>query len=128
MRFYTARIPTFVLLVAAGMLAACGEAASPIVAGLGSSTNTAANGSSLAISPNQVQLRVGGTAQLSTNAPMNLQNQVQWASDPTTIASISPSGLVTALAAGTATVSARYSSDTAQFATATVVVTSITTP
>ena len=126
MRFYTARARTFVMLLALstlGALAGCGAAASPTIAGLGGGNTT--KGSSLAISPNQVQLLVHATAQLTTNAPANLQSQVQWSSQPTTIASISPSGLVTALAPGTATVTARYASDTTNVATATVVVTSI---
>jgi len=130
MRSYTAQVLTFATVVAFGaltMLTACGDPGTPTIAGLGGG-NTTVNGSKLIISPNQVQLLVGGTAQLNTNAPTSLQSQVQWASAPSTIVSISPSGLVSALAAGTATVTARYSSDTTNVATATVKVTSVTTP
>ncbi len=116
-------------LAAAAALGACGEASSPIIAGLGGGTTTSGtNTSALTISPNAVQLTVGGTQQLNTNAPTSLQSQVQWNSLQTTIATISPSGLVTGVAAGPATVTARYSSDTTNVATATVVVTALTPP
>lgn len=124
MRFYTRGPLTFAMLIPLVALSACGAGPSPTIAGLGGG-NTTANSSRLAISPNQVQLVIRATAQLTTNAPTSLQNQVQWSSQPTTIASISPSGLVTALAPGTATITARYASDTTNVATATVVVTSI---
>lgn len=123
MRFYTALILTFAASVT---VAAC-EAGTPTVAGLGNGS-TGGNGSSLAISPPSVQLLTGATFQFTTNAPASLQSQVQWNSLETTIASISPSGLVTALSPGTATITANYSSDTTKVTTATVVVTSITSP
>jgi uncharacterized protein YjdB len=126
MRSYTRLALAF---IAACALGACGEAATPVIAGLGDgSTTSGSSTSTLAISPNAVQLTVGAVQQLNTNAPASLQNQVQWNSLQTTIATISPSGLVTALAAGTATITARYSSDTTNVATATVVVTALTTP
>ncbi|HEY4218013.1 MAG TPA: Ig-like domain-containing protein [Gemmatimonadaceae bacterium] len=124
MRFYTALALTFAFSATVG---ACGDTATPTVAGLGG-TDTTTSGSSLAISPNQVQLLTGGSQQLTTNAPASLQNQVQWGSLQTTIAIISPSGFVTAVGAGTATITANYSSDTTDVATATVVVTGLTTP
>ena len=117
------------LILAFAAIGACGEAANPTIAGLGGGSTGPGNGTSaLAISPNSVQLFPGGTSQLSTNAPAASQNQVQWNSLQTTIATISPTGFVTALAPGTATITARLSSDTANVATATVIVTGLTTP
>ena len=117
------------LILAFAAIGACGEAANPTVAGLGGgSTTSGSSTSSLAISPNSVQLVPGATAQLSTNAPAASQSQVQWNSLQTTIATISPTGFVTAVAPGTATITAQLSSDTTHVATATVVVTGLTTP
>jgi uncharacterized protein YjdB len=119
--------------IAAVALAACDQSSSTRIAGLGAGT-TASGGNSnnggvttLSISPNRVQLIVGGTAQLTTNAPFSLQSQVSWASLQSTIALVSPAGLVTAVAPGTATVTARYTFDTTRVAAATIIVTGTTT-
>jgi uncharacterized protein YjdB len=79
------------------------------------------------ISPTTAQLRVGGTFQFNTNAPTSLQSQVQWGSLESTVATVSPSGLVTAVAVGAATITARYAFDSTRVATATVTVTGPTT-
>jgi len=120
-----------VVSVAAALLAACDQAISPTVAGLGGNTGTSPgnvsnNATPIAITPSSAQLRVGGTFQFSTNAPASLQSQVQWGSLGSTVATVSPSGLVTAVAVGTATITARYAFDTTHVATATVVVTGAT--
>jgi uncharacterized protein YjdB len=118
--------------IAVLLLAACDQTSTRI-AGIGGTTaldtgnNTGGGVTALSISPNRVQLLVGGTVQLSTNAPFSLQNQVQWGSLQSTVAVISPSGLVTGVAPGTATVTARYAFDTTRVASATIVVTGTTT-
>jgi len=124
---------SLILLItaAAAMLAACDQAISPGVAGLGSTTtgqSTSTGGTTaLAIVPNRIQLAAGATFQLSTNAPSNLQSRVQWSSQQSTVAAVSPTGLVSAISAGTATIIARYSFDTTRAATAVVTVTGTTT-
>ena len=119
--------PALLVPVTVIALAACDQATAPRLASLGGTVSTGGgtsnNSSTLAISPNRVLLVVGQTFQLSTNASAAQQNQVAWSSLQPTIAAVSPSGLVTALSAGTATVVARLSSDTNQVATATVTVT-----
>jgi len=126
------RTPLIVISVAAAMLAACDQATSPIVAGLGGAATTPPgsvnnNAPPIVITPSQVQLLVGATFQFSTNAPAPLQNQVQWSSLQSTVVTVSPSGLATAVAVGTATITARFVFDTTRVATATVVVTGPTT-
>jgi uncharacterized protein YjdB len=121
--------PALLVPVIAITLAACDQATAPRVASLGGTvstpggTTTSGGSSSLAISPNRVLLVVGQTFQLTTNAPAARQNQVSWTSQASTIAAVSPAGLVTALSPGTATIVARLSSDTNQAAAATVTVT-----
>jgi hypothetical protein len=79
----------------------------------------------LVVSPSFIQLAAASTAQLSTNAPSNLVSQVRWTSLQPAIASVSQTGLVTTLIAGTATVVARYVFDTTNVASATIVVTAV---
>lgn len=109
---------------AAAVLAACDQAGAPRIAGLGgtaaSSGSDTTGASPLVVSPGQVQLPVGTTFQLSTNAPASLQNQLQWVSLQPSIAGVSTSGLVSALSPGTATIVARYAFDTTRVATATI--------
>ncbi|HEY5062688.1 MAG TPA: Ig-like domain-containing protein [Gemmatimonadaceae bacterium] len=113
------------ILGAAALLAACDQSGTSILAGLGI---TATGNAPLVITPNQLTLTVGGTAQLSTNAPLNLQTQVQWSSLESTIVTISPSGSIDAVGPGTATITARYATDTTNVGSATVTVTGTTTP
>jgi hypothetical protein len=125
------RISFIVMATTVALLAACQESTSPIIAGLGGgvtepTSNNAGSTAPLAISPNRVQLLVGGTVQLNTNAPASLQNQIQWGSVRSTVAAVSPSGLVTAVAVGTTTITARYLFDTTRVATAVVDVTGTT--
>jgi uncharacterized protein YjdB len=125
------RTPFVVVSVIAVMLAACGESTSPRIAGLGGSTNSppgnaSSNVNPLVISPSQIQMVVGGTSQLSTNAPTSLQAQVQWGSLQPAVATVSQTGLVTAVAPGTTIVTARYAFDSTHVASATINVTLVT--
>lgn len=113
------------ILGAATLIAACDQSGTSILAGLGV---TATGNAPLVITPNQLSLTVGGTAQLTTNAPLSLQNQVQWSSLETTVVTISPSGSIDAVGPGTATITARYATDTTNVGSATVSVTGTTTP
>lgn len=126
------RNPLIIVAAAAVLLAGCEKAIAPTVAGLGGiSANPPGNVSSstapLVITPATTQLRVGATFQFTTNAPTSLQSQVQWGSLESTVATVSPSGLVTAVAVGAATITARYAFDSTRVATATVTVTGSTT-
>jgi len=82
----------------------------------------------LVITPNFVQVDAGSLVQLSTNAPDTLFSQVRWESRNPLIATVSPTGLVTTLTPGTATISAHYTFDPLNIAFATVTVTSVGNP
>ena len=101
-------------------LTACDATTSPRAAGLG--TNTTGT-SALVISPNVASLAVGATLQLATNQSASGSSNIEWGSNQSLVAAVSPSGLVTAIAPGTATIIARLASDTTVSATATVTVT-----
>jgi uncharacterized protein YjdB len=103
-------------VVAATILAGCDLSPANRLAGVGFPTGATA----LAISPDHVTLTAGSSLQLTTNAPLAQQNQLQWGSSNTAVATISPSGLVNAVAAGTTTITARYSTDTTRVATAAI--------
>ena len=106
-------------------LAACNQATEPMLTIIPTVTNggSAGTGSpTLQVFPNAIQLPVGSSAQLSTNAPLALQNQVQWRALQPSIASVSTSGTVSAFSPGVATVIARYAFDTTQAASTTVTV------
>lgn len=111
--------------VSALLLAGCDQLRTPLLASSAPAGGPGGNGgmtAPLAIFPTQVQLVVGGTAQLTSNAPTTLQSQVQWRSLQPAIAAVSPAGVVTAVAVGTAFVQARFAFDTTQTATATITV------
>lgn len=124
--------PVITLLAAAALVTACDQGAAPTIAGLGGGTGPVSTGgggggsnggaSTLTVQPNQVQLLVGSSVQLSTNAPFALQSQVQWSSLAPAIVAVSPTGLVTAIAPGTAVVVARYAFDTTQAGSSTITV------
>ncbi|HTI62567.1 MAG TPA: Ig-like domain-containing protein [Gemmatimonadaceae bacterium] len=106
-------------------IAACDASANPQLAGLngpGAGSGGNINLPPLAISPAVVSLVPGTTIQLFTNALPANQNQVQWNSLNPTIATVSQTGLVKAIGTGVTTVVARYSFDTTNVATATVMV------
>jgi uncharacterized protein YjdB len=107
-------------------LAACQADGSGRVAGLTSPVGSTSGAAALSITPATARITVGTPLQLSTNAAAALQSQVEWSSLSPSVATVSQTGLVTAGAAGTATIRARFSSDTANVATATIQVTSAT--
>jgi Big-like domain-containing protein len=125
--------PLVTLMLAGSALAACDQAASPTIAGLGGAGTgpitggggaggTSGTTSSITVLPNTAQLIVGGSVQLSTNAPLALQSQIQWGSLQPAIVAVSPSGLATAVAPGTAVIVARFAFDTTQTGSATITV------
>ncbi len=124
--------PIIILILAGSALVACDQATVPTIAGLGGGTGPigggggtgGSNGSttSITVLPNQTQLIVGGSVQLTTNAPLALQSQIQWTSLQPTVVAVSPSGLATAVAPGTAVVVARFAFDTTQTGSATITV------
>lgn len=128
------RMQSIFALASVLAIAACDATSSPQLAsllgpgGTSGGTNGADTTRQLVISPNVVQLTVGTTFQLSTNAPAAQQSQLQWSSLQPSIATVSQSGLVSAVGAGVATVVARFTFDTTNVATATVVATSPTSP
>ena len=77
------------------------------------------------VSPTSKELTVGGTQQLTaTISPSNATNKnVTWESDTTSVATVSSAGLVTAVAAGTATITVTSSADNTKKATCTITVT-----
>ncbi len=79
---------------------------------------------SVSVSPTTMSLNAGLTAQLTaTVSPANATNQaVNWSSNNTGIATVNASGLVTAVAAGTAVITAT-TVDQSKTATATITVT-----
>jgi hypothetical protein len=110
----------FTLAIAACLATGCEQAVAPTVGSLGG--RAASTSSTLAISPSTVTVTVGTSVQLSTNAPLAVQNQVEWSSSNTTVATISPTGLLNTFAAGSSVVTARLASDTTQAATAAITV------
>jgi uncharacterized protein YjdB len=70
-----------------------------------SGTSSSVSVSSVSLSPTSTSLTVGGTQQLTAAiAPTNATNQVvSWSSSNTSVATVSSAGLVTAIAAGSAT-------------------------
>ena len=121
---------SFILAIGAGALVACGDGLPPTLAGLAPpASGTHSDGTSaLLVTPNPVSLLVGGAYQLSMNAPLSLQNQVEWNSQQSTVASISPSGVVNAIGVGIAIVTARYAFDTTNVASTTINVTGTASP
>jgi uncharacterized protein YjdB len=125
------------LLVAASAaiaIAACDQAVVPTIAGLGGpvGTDTSRSGnnpstSALIIAPSTIQLGVGATFQFGTNAPLTQQSQIEWSSLNPAVVAMSPAGVATAIAPGSATITARFSFDTGHVALATVTVTGIAT-
>ena len=81
--------------------------------------------SGVSLNKNATSLTVGGTEQLTaTVTPSNATNKnVTWTSDTTSVATVN-NGLVTAVAAGTATITVKSVADNTKKATCTVTVTS----
>jgi uncharacterized protein YjdB len=116
------RYPIIVLAFAtAAIAAACETDLTPTIARIGAVTSVATSPrESLVVSPRLIQLPIGGSAQLSTNAPDTLRKQLVWTSQIPTIATVNQSGLVTAGTPGTTIVTVRYSFDTTNASSATV--------
>lgn len=78
---------------------------------------------SVSVAPDGVTLEIGDTQQLTaTVLPANADNKsVTWSSEPTSVATVSESGLVTAISGGEATITVT-TEDGAKTATATVTV------
>jgi uncharacterized protein YjdB len=111
------------LAIAAAAFSACGERSTePTIAGISSGQPGISNSVALTISPNQVTVTAGSTAQLSTNAGSQ-SSRLQWSSSNTPVATVNGSGVVTAFTAGSAVITARFTSDTTRTASATVIVT-----
>lgn len=91
------------------------------------SSNVAVTG--VSVNPTGLNLDIGNTGQLTESvAPNNATNQtVSWASSDTAVATVDTAGLVTAVAAGTATITVT-TQDGGQTAQATVTVTDPNTP
>ena len=122
------RMQSIIALAAVVAIAACDAATNPKPAGLSGPGGTAGgtNGGNnttqqLVITPNLVQLKVGTTFQLSTNATAAQQSQIQWSSLAPAIVTVTQAGLVSAVGSGTTTVVARFSFDTTNVATATII-------
>lgn len=81
------------------------------------------------VSPTTATLNVGGTQQLTaTVAPSNATNKtVSWSSSNTAVATVNTSGLVTAIGAGTATITVT-TQDGNRTATSVITVTSVQAP
>ena len=124
---YSIRAVGIALLLGAS-ITGCDQAADPLLLPFNGGLNGGQKGQTLVVQPNEVQLAVGQIAQLQTNAPLSLLNQVQWFSSRPTIAAVGPSGRVTGLFPGIATITARFAFDTTQAATATVTVLGIAGP
>ena len=92
------------------------------------STPTTVAVTGLAMTPSTVSLNTGATTQLTaTVSPSNASNQaVTYSSSNTAVATVSTTGLVTAKAAGTATITAK-STDGSFTKTSTVTVTAVST-
>ena len=74
----------------------------------------------LLVSPAAVQMPLGTTIQLTTNALPENQGQLQWTSFNTAIATVTQTGLVRAVGAGITTIVVRYVFDTTNVAAATI--------
>lgn len=122
------RMQSIIALAAVMAIAACDAATSPKLAGLkgpGGTSGGTDGGSNttqqLVITPNLVQLTVGTTFQLSTNATAAQQSQIQWSSLAPAIVTVTQAGVLSAVGAGTTTIVARFSFDTTNVATATII-------
>ena len=117
------RHPIIILALAAvAAVAACETDLTPTIAHIGglAAVGTFPAESTLVVRPALVQIAVGGSAQLFTNAPDSLRQQLVWVSQLPTIATVNQNGLVTAGTPGTTIVTVHYSFDTLNVAAATV--------
>lgn len=79
---------------------------------------------SVAVAPTTASIAVGATRQLTASAlPAEAGQNVTWSSSAPGVATVSSTGLVTGIAAGTATITGRSVSDTTKTATSAITVT-----
>lgn len=79
---------------------------------------------SVAVAPTTASIAVGATRQLTASAlPAEAGQNVTWSSSAPSVATVSSTGLVTGIAAGTATITGRSVSDTTKTATSAITVT-----
>lgn len=82
---------------------------------------------SISVSPNTESVAVGATATLNlVKTPSNAAANITWSSSDTSVATVSSTGVVTGVSAGTATITATPSQQGVSAATATVTVKQIT--
>ncbi len=113
-----------ILGVCAALCAGCDGLAHPIIATApgGAQTGTPTS-TPLQVLPASVQLAIGTTVQLRTNATADQQGQLEWTSLAPQIAAVNAAGVVTGLAPGTATIRVRFAFDTTRVAFSVVTVT-----
>ena len=105
------------------VVAGCNLAEPPTIAGIfGPSSINGLNAPQLVVSPQAISMQLGQEAQISTNAPDSLLNQLIWTSRNPTIVAVSQTGVVRALAVGSASVVVQYSFEPLNSASATIVV------
>lgn len=108
------------LALALGVLVGCDSTGVGTVAGIGGTGTTNGSGATTALTvlPTGVQISVGSTIQLSTNAGNS--SALQWSSSNNTVATVSGTGLVTGLSVGAAAITVRLTSDSTNFAISSV--------
>ena len=105
------------------VVAGCNLAEPPTIAGLfGPAAINGLNAPQLVVSPQQISMVVGQEAQISTNAPDSLLSQLIWTSRNPTIVTVSQTGVIRALAVGSASVVVQYSFEPLNSASTTIVV------
>lgn len=116
--------PVLALAIAGATIVACDSATPPLVARLGTTTGFSGGVSSInmVLSPSRVTLFIGQSVQIFVNLPDTLRGQLVWRSLQPGIAVVNQDGIVTAVAAGQATILARLAFDTNLVAPATIVV------
>lgn len=108
----------FAIGLALGALVACDNGGT--VAGLGGGPDTDGT-AALTVLPTDVQITVGSSTQLATNA--GTSSQLQWTSSNNSVATVSGTGRVTGLAVGTTTITVRFAADTTNAAKSNISVT-----
>ena len=117
------RIKTLLAGAIVALVVGCNLAEPPTIAGLfGPASINGLNAPQLIMSPTNIEMAIGQEAQLSTNAPDSLLSQLIWTSRNPTIVAVSQTGVVRALATGSASVVAQYSFEPLNSASATIVV------
>ncbi len=87
----------------------------------------AASGTTLSVSPTTANMSPGQTLQATATIAGTTNTSIQWASSNTNIASVSPTGLIRAITAGTANITVTSLADPAKVATVAVTIAQSTT-